>query len=180
MKKPVDQQEALFQAGLLDLCYLDDDEFEDMLLLASLPPEAFVEPTLNTQKISSIPENKPKKKKGKKNQQETIVNAAVPYKKGMSVLDVIEKMNSQNMTGRKARHLDDDIQPKKKGKKHYDNLFKQTNNIHLSSFVNRMSLLLGAYTNNLTETTSSLSMLTTDLKVPVVTKTTVSTRYETN
>ena len=52
MKKPVDQQEALFQAGLLDLCYLDDDEFEDMLLLASLPPEAFVEPTLNTQKIS--------------------------------------------------------------------------------------------------------------------------------
>ena len=180
MKKPVDQQEALFQAGLLDLCYLDDDEFEDMLLLASLPPEAFVEPTLNTQKISSIPENKPKKKKGKKNQQETIVNASVPYKKGMSVLDVIEKMNSQNMTGRKARHLDDDIQPKKKGKKHYDNLFKQTNNIHLSSFVNRMSLLLGTHTNNLTETTSSLSMLTTDLKVPVVTKTTISTRYEIN
>ena len=179
MKKPVDQQEELFQAGLLDLCYLDDDEFEDMLLLASLPPEAFVEPTLNTQKISSIPENKPKKKKGKKNQVETKVDAAVSYKKGMSVLDVIEKMNSQNMTGRKARHLDDDIQPKKKGKKHYDNLFQQTNNIHLSSFVNRMSLLLGTHTNNLTETTSSLSMLTTDLKVPVVTKTTVSTRYET-
>ena len=41
------------------------------------------------------------------------------------------------------------------------------------------ALLLGTYTNNLTKTTSSLSMLTTDLKVPVVTKTTVSTRYET-
>lgn len=40
------------------------------------------------------------------------------------------------------------------------------------------TLLSAADTNNLTETTSGLSVLTTDLKVPVVTETTVSTRIK--
>lgn len=47
-----------------------------------------------------------------------------------------------------------------------------------SPFIDRISLLCllsAADTHNLTETTSGLSVLTTDLKVPVVTETTVST-----
>ena len=57
-----------------------------------------------------------KKKKSKAMTSTTPVEGVVSHKKGMSVLDVIEQMNTKNMTGRKAKNLQND-EPRHKGKK---------------------------------------------------------------
>ena len=66
-------------------------------------------------------------KKGKKNKRqkrrvldpgEKLQQETAPEDKELSVLEIIEQMNNQNMHGRKARNLmNDDFEPKKKGKK---------------------------------------------------------------
>ena len=67
---------------------------------------------------------KPSKKKNKRQKRRVIeVNTSIPeetVEEGeMSVLEMIEKMNNQNMTGRKAKNMNrsDDMPSKKKGKK---------------------------------------------------------------
>ena len=67
---------------------------------------------------------KPSKKKNKRQKRRGIeVNTSIPeetVEEGeMSVLEMIEKMNNQNMTGRKAKNMNrsDDMPSKKKGKK---------------------------------------------------------------
>ena len=117
--------EPLSKNMLINLSYLDDDEFEEMLLIANLSSEIVTENLL----VETASEKKKKKKT--KNTVLPKPEAAVPMKKGVSVLETIEKMNMENMTGRKAKHFNDEIPKRKRGK---CNVYsKKQHNIHLSS-----------------------------------------------
>ena len=102
-----------FDIDLAMLSYLDDDEFENLLLLKNLQSQLLEENQL-VEQIGKENKSKKNKKNKKQNQPVYKPEGAVSYKKGMSVLDVIEQMNLQNMTGRKAKNVQKDKSSKKK------------------------------------------------------------------
>ena len=110
--------EGTLLTDLALLSYLDDDEFETMLFMTNLSSEFMRENQLVEEMSHSEKERlENKKKKKTKAISANPIEGVVTHKKGMSVLDVIEQMNSKNMTGRKAKNLQKDGEPHRKGKK---------------------------------------------------------------